>query len=304
VTGRNLPRPLKAGDRIRIISPAGPVDPNRLMSGIDILKSWEYEVDLAPHALAKNGFLAGTDADRLNDLHDALLDKEVDGLICSRGGYGVLRLFDAIDWSELASTETKCFVGFSDISAFQLALCWKCGWVTYSGPQAAMGLSGGVNERSLRHLKGMIDGSYRFLCWNNDVEIDLQSIRGTGAKGVLVPCNLSMLNALLGTDYMPDLKGALLCIEDISEPPYRVDRMLWQLRHSRKAENLSALIIGEFTFEDKSIVDSVTESAIHHFADTEFPIWRGLPYGHVDDRLTLPVGVDVELDDHGGLDIV
>ena len=304
MTGKSLPRALESGDRIRVVSPSGPVDAKRLIKGVELLKSWGYDVDLAPHALAQNGFLAGSDENRLNDLTDALLDSEIHGVICSRGGYGVVRLLDSIVWSEISSVESKCFIGFSDVSAFQLALFDRCEWASFSGPQAAMGLSGGVNERSLNHLRGMIDGRWRRLSWKNGDGLKLEPIRGGAAEGVLIPCNLSMLVALIGTEYLPDLSGAVLCIEDISESPYRIDRMLWQLRHSRKVENLAAMVIGEFIFEDKSIVDSVSKSTLDHFGDLRFPIRRGLPYGHVDDRLTLPLGVNVELDEQGWLNMV
>jgi len=304
VASTKFPQALNPGDFIRVVSPAGPVDSKRLTVGIELLKSWGYKVELAQHALEREGFLAGRDQYRIDDLTDALHNESIKGVICSRGGYGVVRLLDFIDWSKFATIEPKVFIGFSDISAFQIALYQMCGWVSFSGPQAAMGLSGDVNLRSLDHLRGMIDGSWRRLYWrSNEDKIKLKPVRENEAEGFLIPSNLSMLVALIGTEYMPDLSGALLCIEDISEPPYRIDRMLWQLRHSRKVDNLVALIIGEFIFEGRSIVDSVVKSALDHFGNTGFPIWRGIPYGHVEDRLTLPVGIGVQIDKQGWIDI-
>ena len=293
-----LPPPVKHGDRLRIISPAGPVETERLTAGVELLKSWGYQVETAPHALFRSGFLAGSDNDRLNDLTATLLDPEIDGVICSRGGYGSVRLFDMIDWDVIAATKPKCFVGFSDISAFQLLLHARCGWSSLSGPQAAIGLSGGVTERSLAHLRGMMDGSWRKLSWGKDTETRLQNVSGGGAGGVLLPCNLSMLVSLLGTSYMPNLSGAILCLEDLAEPPYKIDRMLWQLSHSDASKELVAIVIGEFTYENSSVSESACQSAFDHFG-SELPIWWGLPYGHIDDLLTFPVGVDVEIDNDG-----
>ena len=116
----SFPSDLKQGDIIRVISPAGPADKTKLASGIKRLKGWGYGVEIAPHALERRGFLAGNDADRLADLVDALMDPHVSGIFCSRGGYGVLRLLEFLPWDEIASQSSKPFIGFSDISAFQI----------------------------------------------------------------------------------------------------------------------------------------------------------------------------------------
>ena len=142
-----FPPPLNAGDTIQVISPSGPVDPERLQKGVGILEEWGYRVHLAPHVLSKSGFLAGSDEERLNDLSNALMNPEVSCIFCSRGGYGVLRLLNRLDWKRLLTCSVKTFVGFSDISAFQMVLLDRCGWGSYSGPQAAMSLSGDVTER-------------------------------------------------------------------------------------------------------------------------------------------------------------
>jgi muramoyltetrapeptide carboxypeptidase len=298
IEGNYIPA-LQPGDLIRIVSPAGPVDEKKLRIGVKRIEEWGYRVELAQHALDKDGFLAGKDNARLNDLIDALLDDNVKGIICSRGGYGVLRLMKDIPWQRIAKVKPKPFVGFSDISAFQLSLYERCGWISFSGPQAAMALSGEVTDRAAEHLKCMLDGSHVSLNWTDGTPVKLNAIRSGSAKGKLLPCNLSMLNSLVGTEFMHDLSGKILCIEDIAEPTYRIDRMLWQLEASGLINGLSALIIGKFNYEKNDISEVVSDLALKMFEKYRFPIWAGLPYGHIADRLTLPVGALAEIDNDG-----
>ncbi len=298
-----LPPALSPGDKIRIVSPAGPVDRKRLNDGVGLLEAWGYEVELSPHVFDNTGFLAGSDNDRLKDLSGALLDRKVSCVFCSRGGYGVLRLLDRLPYDEILRQPVKAFVGFSDVSAFQLVLRQRCGWVSFSGPQVAMALSGDVTDRTALHLRGMLDGSWRLLTWRDGDTPLLRPVRSGAATGVLLPCNLAMLVSLVGTEFMPDLSGAILCIEDIDEPPYRVDRMLWQLRESGVLSNIAALVIGVFMWNKKPISDEVSGSALDLFKHDGFPIWRDLPYGHIDDRLTLPVGSPAVVDDDGVLSL-
>ncbi|MCF7811472.1 LD-carboxypeptidase, partial [bacterium] len=256
---------LKQGDLIRIISPAGPVDEEKLRIGVKRIESWGYKVEIAQHALDRKGFLAGDDDVRLKDLTDALLNDDVKGIICSRGGYGVLRLMKDIPWQKIAEVKPKPFVGFSDISAFQLPLFERCGWMSFSGPQAAMALSGDVTERTAEHLKCMLDGSHVFLSWTDGTLVKLEAIRSGSVNGRMLPCNLSMLNCLIGTEFMPDFSGKILCIEDISEPAYRIDRMLWQLEASGVFKELSSLIIGKFMYNEIDISEIVHDLALNKF---------------------------------------
>lgn len=296
-----FPPPLNPGDRIQVISPAGPVDPKRLKKGVRILEEWGYRVQLSPHALSKSGFLAGSDEERLDDLSNALLNPEVSCIFCSRGGYGVLRLLHRLDWKAISTCSVKAIVGFSDISAFQIVLLERCGWGSYSGPQAAMSLSGDATERSLMHLRGMLDGSMRRLTFDGEDDIRLKPVCSGASQGILIPCNLAMLVSLIGTEFMPDLSGAILCIEDLSESPYRIDRMLWQLGSSGVIDNISSLVLGSFIWEGRTIIDDVCTSVLDLYRNFSFPVWRGLPYGHIDDRLTLPVGVEVVIEPDGRL---
>ncbi len=282
-----------------MVSPAGPVDEMHLRIGVRRLEEWGYRVEIAPHVLSKHGYLAGEDPGRLADLVAALTDPDIRGVICSRGGYGSHRLLKDIPWSHLRAQRPRVFVGFSDIGAIQLALWSRSGWVTFSGPQVAMGLGGSLTSRSADHLRAALEGTGFRSSRIEDTGITLTPVRPGGSAGVLVPCCLTILTSLLATDFFPDLEGAVLCIEDTGEPLYRIDRMLWQLRASKRLNHIGAMVLGHFLWRGDDQAEAVARVALEHFAAERFPLWRGLPYGHVDDRLTLPVGAEVVIDETG-----
>jgi len=290
-----FPRSLNPGDVIRVISPAGPVDPVRLEHGIEVIRGWGYRVEVGRNALHKLDYLAGSDEERLSDLLDACLDEQVRCVICSRGGYGVMRLLPMIPWAEMAAAPLKHFVGFSDVGAFQLSRLAFTGYGSWSGPQVAMGLGGAISEASKTYLRGSLDGSLRVLNWPGDDGLYLRPLRLGSAEGILIPICLSILVAMLGTPYMPCLKGAVLCLEDTNEAPYRIDRMLWQISRSGIIEQVAGLVLGRFIYGELDIGGEVEKSVLNHFGDRPFPIWMDLPFGHIDDRPTLPFGALVSL---------
>jgi muramoyltetrapeptide carboxypeptidase len=291
-----LPPSLNPGDIIRVVSPAGPADRHLVASGIAKLQDWGYKVELSKHALDRSGFLAGEDDGRLSDLLEALTDSNVKGIVCTRGGYGSGRLLDKIPWEQISGQDPKLFIGFSDIGALQIALYNRCGWVSLSGPQVAHGLSGAATSRSAEQLRGFIDGTHRELKWRDESELRLDPLRTGSARGILIPCCLSILISLLDTPYFPNLDRALLCLEDINEADYRIDRMIWQLKASGRLDNISGLILGKFILNGVDICPVAANSVLHFYSDHSFPIWRGISYGHVDECLTLPIGAEVEID--------
>lgn len=293
-----FPPPLHKGDLIRVVSPAGPVNPVRLNLGIEVLESWGYRVEIAQYALNRDGYLAGSDDERLSDLISALIDPKVKCVICSRGGYGSVRLLSKIPWNFLAQQTPKIFIGFSDIGAIQLVLYMKSGWGSFSGPQV-MTLGDDVTDRTADHLRGMLEGNNHILAWKNEKFVCLHDGSGRYSEGVVIPCCLSMLVSLIGTDYFPDLKNVILCIEDINEPAYKIERMFWQLISSGGLTELKALVIGRFLFNDKDICEQVERIVLDLFGHSRTPIWTGLPYGHVQDRLTVPVGMLATIDNEG-----
>jgi len=296
------PPTLKTGDRIRIISPAGPINADSLSNAISFLETSGYRVDVGAHVFDKQDFLAGSDDFRLNDLIEALVDESVKVVLCSRGGYGSQRLLSQIPWESLSNTPPKIFIGFSDIGALQTSLWQKAGWSSFSGLQAANGFNSASNDNAqLQFLSILSKCQTGRLSWPESSAIVLKPLIIGGCTGVFYPVCLSILCSLIGTPFQPDLHGVVICVEDVGEAPYRIDRLFWQLANSGLVDDLAGLVLGSFLYGDQSIFDSAAKSAITHLKKFDFPIWSGLPYGHFDDRITLPFAVNSRIDTEGGI---
>jgi len=259
---------------------------------------------LGANSLKKSGYFAGTDSERLSDLIDALSDKNVKAIICTRGGYGTVRLLNLFPWDMFANSEPKVFVGFSDISALMLTFWEKYGWQSYFGLQVANGLSGSYSERSLAHFRSVLGADRYPISWLDGNDMLLNSDEGKYCEGHLIPCCLSILTSLIGTSFSPDLSDTILCIEDLNEPTYKYDRMLVQLRMSGMMDKINGLILGKFFYKDSDISGKIACIASEIFKDYNFPIWRGIPFGHYNDRLTLPIGVKMKVSAEGKLSTI
>ena len=233
------PPSLKPGATIGIVSPAGPVEAHELDHGLALLEEEGFRPRLGANTLARDGYLAGRDEARLEDLRGMFLDPEIKAIFCARGGYGSMRLLDRLDYPVIRANP-KPLVGYSDITAILLAVLRKSGLVTFHGPVVReMGGKDGEN------LKAMILA----LTDNGRLEIPLGEdgvVRPGKSRGPLVGGNLSLICHLVGTRYLPSLRDAILFVEDTGEPAYRLDRMLTHLRLSGHLEGLAALLAGDF----------------------------------------------------------
>jgi len=286
------PKKLKQGDTIKVVSPAGQVEKDALIRGIEVIESWGYRVEIGKHVLDTDKYFAGSSEARLTDLISALIDESISAIICSRGGYGSVRLLNQIPWELLAEREPKMLIGFSDIGAFQLALLKMCGWVSFSGPQVAS-IGNHVDNESIDYLRSLIPGREE----SNSMNFELETVKDGdfNPDAVVIPSCLSMMLSLIGTPYFPDLSGSIVCIEDVNEPLYRIDRMLWQLKTTGTLESMEALILGQFLLNGQDISEEVARVAIDLFGEYGFPILNGLPYGHGRRCMTLPVGGRTQL---------
>jgi muramoyltetrapeptide carboxypeptidase len=243
-----------------------------------------------PHALARYGYLAGVDRARLEDLNAAIRDPHIDGIWCLRGGYGVMRLLNAIDYNALRRSP-KAIIGYSDITALHLAVRARCGLVSYHGPNARAELT----PFSLESLTRATSGGDPFVR-----QSPIRWLRTGKAAGPLEGGNLALICALLGTPYAARLDGAILVIEDVNEPLYRIDRMLRQLILSGALANVAGLVFGAFTERgDESdaapwSLDVLFEDAAMHMRG---PVITDVRFGHVADQWTLPLGAHVEISD-------
>ena len=299
-----FPARLKKGDLIGIVAPASPADnANRVESGVRYLEGLGYRTHVAPHISRRVGYLAGTDKERVADLHAMFANRRVKAIFCVRGGYGSPRLLGALDYS-LIARHPKIFVGYSDITAILLALWAKCRLVSFHGPMAGVELAGSmdpVTEESFWRI--LTDGS-------SGVSLGVGTVITTGrgphrpVRGRLIGGNLSLCALLLGTVFQPDFLRSILFLEDIGEEPYRIDRMVTQLRNAGIYSRTSAVVLGSFTNcvpkDPSSPSLSVDEIMRENALLTGKPHAMGFPFGHGEQFLTFPVGVRANLDPESG----
>ena len=281
---------LPAGGVIALIAPAGPAELD-LKRASEWMAARGYQLRVLPGVWEKDGYLAGSDAVRLRDLHDAFADESVDAIFCLRGGYGSPRLLAGIDFA-LLRRNPKPFVGYSDITALHLAITRYAGFVTFHGAMLNADLLGNKLEPTESGLWQMLSGQQSPVL-QHPPAFALTTLAPGSASGRLLGGNLSMICATIGSAFELDDEGIILFIEDVNEPLYRVDRLLTHLRLAGKLNRLRGVLVGDFAG-----VDSV---ALHRLLQQELgplgiPVLAGWRSGHCNPNLTLPLGAQVRLD--------
>ncbi len=294
------PRALKEGDRVHLVSPAGPVLPELLNQGIEVLESWGLEVVVDDQVYGRRrpfDYLAGDDEQRLTALMKAFADPQCRAVICSRGGYGTMRLLPHLD-AQLLKENPKLLVGFSDITALHLYFAGVAGLATLHGPVVkSFRLHDHDPFDSLAHLRqALFATSEAPAAWEG-----LRTVRPGIAEGPVFGGNLSLIIPLLSSPYCPDLSGAILIVEDIEEQDYRLDRLLTALRLSRRA-NIAGLVLGDFSNCHGVYVDEAEMETFLDQLGAEFdcPVVADAPVGHGSRNICFPVGVAAKLDAHAG----
>lgn len=291
-----IPEPLKPGDMVGVVAPSGPVDAELLGAGIDFLERHSFKVPAGRHINARDGYLAGSDSQRCGDLNAMLREPSVRGVLFARGGYGVMRILDSIDLDSI-SADPKLLMGMSDITALQLSLYSRSGLVTYAGPMVAGQIAAGLDSLSeewlLRMLTGPLEGIDLFAP-SGAVHI----LRSGRASGALIGGCLSLVCALLGTSHCPDYSDAILFLEDVNEPAYRIDRMLTQLKLAGILGNVGGLVLGHFigAGNNGGLLSTVEKIAVEFTEDKPIPVVSRFLHGHVMPNLTVPHGVRADLD--------
>lgn len=296
------PRRLRSGDTVGLITPGSYLDDEGLQKAVTNLESLGLRVKMGAHLRAERGFTAGSDPERLADLHAMFADPQVAGVWCARGGYGCSRLLPAIDY-KLIRRNPKVLVGYSDITALHQAIHRETGLVTFHGPVAASDFTDYTRAQVQALLFDGAGSHVIFLSEANrartEPEFQPAVIAPGRARGVLAGGNLSLLSALAGTGYDLDAAGKLLFIEDVGEKPYRIDRMLTQLRQNTDLRRAAGIALGVFSdCEAKPGERSLTllETLTDRLGDLGVPVVYGLSFGHIADQCTLPVGIAAELD--------
>ncbi|MER6183427.1 LD-carboxypeptidase [Streptomyces sp. NPDC001652] len=287
------PSRLAPGARVAVVAPSGPVPEERLQAGLDILRGWDLDPVVGPHVLERHGdldYLAGTDADRAADLQRAWCDPSVDAVLCARGGYGVQRMADLLDWEAMRAAGPKVFVGFSDITALHEAFATRLGLVTLHGPMAA-GIDFIKNARAQEHLKATLFApeSVRTIVSAG------RTLAPGRVRGVTLGGCLCLLAAERGTPHArPSARGGLLCLEDVGEETYRLDRYLTQLLRSGWFDGVRGVLLG--SWRECGPEETVRALLADRLGGLGVPVVEDFGFGHCDGALTMPFGVAAELD--------
>jgi len=294
------PAALRPGDRVALVSPSGPSAPERIARGVELLRSWGLDVEVPTPARSGNGYLDGSDEQRLAQLNRALRDPEIRAVLCTRGGYGAQRIVDALDFAAVRS-DPKLFVGFSDVTALHLAL-WR-------GARLATVHAPGLAWDDRRTPRASADALRSALFTADPVRltpdptIPTHALR-TGAgtvTGRLLGGNLTLLAASAGTPDAPDLHGALLLVEDVAEAPYRVDRMLTQLLRAGTLDGLVGVLVGDFTGCTAPTGPDVVAVLGERLGRLGVPVVGGYPLGHGPGQLAVPLGTAATLEPRTGV---
>lgn len=301
------PRRLQAGDTIALINPSGAIyerQPYELAA--ESLQALGFKVREAPNLRARRGHLAGTDAQRANDVNAMVADPGVHGLLAMGGGSGGNRMLPLVDYAAIRRTP-KFIGGFSDLTALINAVQVRTGLVTFHCPMG----SSEWNAFSVQHFRGTVMDAQAMLLTNPlDREDTLvqrvgrtRALRGGTARGPLVGGNLAVLSAMAGSAYWPQFDGALLFLEEVNEYIYRVDRMLSTLKLAGALDRVAGVVLGAFTNctpGDGYGTLTLDEVFDDHFGALNVPVYSGASFGHIRRKFTLPVGLPAEMDADAG----
>jgi muramoyltetrapeptide carboxypeptidase len=283
---RNFPR-LKPGDCIGIVAPASPFEETDFYAGIRILENMGFRVKFPEGIFARSGYLAGSDVDRAAQVNAAFADSTVQAIVCARGGYGSMQILPYLNY-EAIGRHPKLLMGFSDITALLCALYKRSGLASCHGPVVA----------TLKHAgPKTLESVFNTLTLNEMPVIHLEkgiALSPGKASGPVICGNLTTLCHLIGTPFQPKLDGHILILEDTGEKPYRIDRMLTQMKLSGMFSGLSGLGIG--SFENCGNADELFEIIARIFTIIQIPILAGFDIGHGADNIAIAFGLEAVLD--------
>ncbi|MCC7467171.1 MAG: LD-carboxypeptidase [Saprospiraceae bacterium] len=296
------PRRLQSGATVAVIAPSSPPREEKLIKGLENLRGFGFNLVEGKSLRAQNGHLAGTDAERLADLHWAFQDPAIDAIWCIRGGYGAGRLLPSVDYA-LIKQHPKPLIGYSDITALHVAIHQETGLVTFHGPVAA----GEYPEDTTAWWKSVLmEPQLPLEIKANQAEVALLPVEfqpftitpGT-ASGTLTGGNLALLAAMTGTPFAPVFRNKIVFLEDVGEQPYRIDRMLTQLLQGTDLMEAAGIALGVFNEclpKPGSFSLSLQDTLRDRLGNLGIPVAYGIPFGHVDHQATLPYGIKARLD--------
>ncbi|MGD9890054.1 MAG: LD-carboxypeptidase [Dehalococcoidia bacterium] len=300
------PKALRPGDTIAVVAPSSPASPKRLAYGVDLLRSWGFDVRVMPSCETGRGYLAGESAEQVAaELSTCFADPTIDGILCARGGYGTMHLLPFVDWDAVRANP-KVFCGYSDITGLHLAIRREASFVTFHGSMVQrQGDEPELHPWSAAGLRHTITST---------AALGVVSTPGDGpavttlvpgiATGPFVGGNLTLICSLIGSRWQLDARDCVLLLEDTDEAPYRVDRMLTQLRLSGALDGVRGIVFGDSPACEAPPEDTrsfpLTTVIGERLGGLGVPLIYGFPCGHSPWRATLPLGVPVTLDADAG----
>lgn len=288
-----IPRKMKKGDTLGVVAPSSPFDAQVFEKGASILGGMGFNVVIPDEIREKDLFLAGPDELRVSVLHALFEDPGIHGIVCARGGYGSMRLLDKLDYERIRKNP-KPFIGFSDVSALLNIFSDKAGLVCFHGPVVT---SLTISDRlSCDAFQSILTGD----AVNMDGR-DATVINPGKAEGVLKGGNLATLCHLTGTGFTPDFHDAILMLEDVGEAPYKIDRMLVQMKMAGLFRHIRAVVGG--TFERSGDLGDIEKVFQRMFREFNIPVVLGYPFGHGTKNMAWPVGVKAFLDTDSGITV-
>ncbi len=301
------PKRLKKGDLVGLINPAGATfHPERAEVARETMAALGLRAQFGQHLLDRYGYLAGQDEDRAADINTFFADPEVSAVLALRGGWGCNRLLPMLDY-ELIRKNPKIVMGMSDITGLLLGIYAKAGLVTFHGPTGGSSWNEFTTDQARRVLFDAETISMQNKVGTDDRLVQVKNrvltITPGKARGRLLGGNLTVLTALMGTEYLPDFDGCILFLEDINEEVYRVDRMLTQLALAGVLGGIAGFVFGNCNDCDPGTsYGSLTlqEVLADHIRPLGVPAWYGSMIGHIADKFTVPLGVEAEIDADAG----
>ena len=286
------PPPLRPGDTIGVVAPGGSVYEDRLQRGVRALEARGFGVELAEGILDRKGYLAGAEQQRARTLERFFVRDDIRAVFCARGGFGSIQLLPGLD-PERIRAHPKIFVGFSDVTALLNWMAQSCGVAAFHGPMVAVEFAG--------ELGGGVGGGFwdaltgRRRRWRIQGSGVLRAGDGP-ARGPVAGGCLSVLVTTLGTPYEVETEGRIVFLEDVGEPPYRIERMLTHLRMAGKLDRVAGVVTGAFNRCESGAERDVQHVLADAFRDAPYPVVTGLPCGHGTANTLLPIGLNAELD--------
>jgi len=296
---RIFPKRLEQGDLIGLITPGSPITEEQLKETVEKLEGMGYKTYYKPSVLSKYGYFAGTDQERADELMHMFTNKDVDAIICVRGGYGSIRILDLLDFDQIKANP-KIFLGYSDITALLTSIFDRTGLVCFHGP---LGISH-FNDYTFKSFENVLVNpksqyKYPYLREENtedDPEFDFYTITGGKAKGELIGGNVSVLASMAGSKFEPDFENKIVFLEEVEEKTYRLDRMLTQLVQATNLRSANAIVLGVFfkcNINDKPTL-TLKQAISDILKPLDIPVAYGFPFGHIKTIMTIPTGINAK----------